>query len=84
MKSPPAKFLLTSEVARRLEVSVGTVREWERLGYLRAQRTAGGVRLFDACDVEESVHARSAHKARRTMTGNSCEQASGAETRPVP
>jgi excisionase family DNA binding protein len=42
---------LTSEVAQILHVSEGTVRLWERVGRLRAVRTARGVRLFDRDEV---------------------------------
>jgi excisionase family DNA binding protein len=43
--------LLTSEVARILNVSAETVRLWERSGRLPALKTEKGVRLFDRRDV---------------------------------
>jgi len=38
--------LSTSQAARELGVSLGTVRRWADLGYLRASRTPGGQRRF--------------------------------------
>lgn len=52
--------LLTSEVARILEVSSETVRVWERLGRLPALKTGRGVRLFDRGDVERLAAERRA------------------------
>jgi excisionase family DNA binding protein len=49
---PILNLLQTSEAARILEVSAGTVRHLERVGQLRALKTAKGVRLFDRVDVE--------------------------------
>lgn len=43
--------LLTSEVARLLNVSSDTVRLWERRGQLSATRTDHGVRLFSRAQV---------------------------------
>lgn len=45
------EILLTSDVARRLGVSVSMVSLWERTGRLRALRTVGGTRLYLADDV---------------------------------
>jgi len=56
--------LLTSEVARILEVSSETVRVWERLGRLPALKTGRGVRLFDRRDVERLVRERRALEPR--------------------
>jgi excisionase family DNA binding protein len=50
--------LLTSEVARLLNVSPETVRIWERLGKLPALKTSRGVRLFDRRDVERLARER--------------------------
>jgi DNA-binding transcriptional MerR regulator len=50
--------LLTSEVARILDVSPETVRLWERLGRLPALKTKHGVRLFDQRDVEQFARER--------------------------
>ena len=51
-------FLTTSEVARRLDLMPDSVRHLERKGVLPAQRTATGVRLFRASDVEALVIVR--------------------------
>ena len=48
----PSDLVLTSEAARILGVSAQSVRQWERMGRLRATKTAGGVRLFSRRDVE--------------------------------
>ena len=47
--------LSTSQVARRLGVSVGTVRRWSDDGYLNAYRTPGGQRRFSAEQVDAFV-----------------------------
>ena len=39
--------LTTSQVARELGVSLGTVRRWADLGYLQTYRTPGGQRRFN-------------------------------------
>lgn len=47
-----AEYLTVSTVARILNAASETVRAWERAGKLPAIRTASGVRLFLAVDVE--------------------------------
>ena len=47
--------LSTSQVARRLGVSVGTVRRWSDDGHLNAYRTPGGQRRFSAEQVDAFV-----------------------------
>ena len=47
--------LSTSQVARQLGVSLGTVRRWSDMGYLRAYRTPGGQRRFSPQQVDEFV-----------------------------
>jgi len=47
--------LSTSQVARQLGVSLGTVRRWSDLGYLRAYRTPGGQRRFSPQQLDEFV-----------------------------
>ncbi len=47
--------LSTSQVARRLGVSVGTVRRWSDDGHLRAYRTPGGQRRFSAEQVDAFI-----------------------------
>ena len=57
---PPAADppLLTNEVARVLNVTPETVRSYERVGRLRAVKTASGLRLFDRRDVERLAQQR--------------------------
>lgn len=52
------KLLSIAEVAELAGVSVGSIREWERRGLLRASRTAGGHRRFREEDVEELLADR--------------------------
>lgn len=47
--------LTTSEVARRLGVSLGTVRRWADQGHLPSYRTPGGQRRFSDEDVAAFV-----------------------------
>lgn len=47
--------LSTSQVARQLGVSLGTVRRWSDLGYLRAYRTPGGQRRFSPQQIDDFV-----------------------------
>jgi excisionase family DNA binding protein len=49
--------LSTSQAARELGVSLGTVRRWADLGYLRAYRTPGGQRRFSAEQIENFVRS---------------------------
>lgn len=53
-RSPPVPqlALTTSQVARMLGVSVGTVRRWADEGYLRAYRTPGRQRRFSSEEVQ--------------------------------
>lgn len=46
------EVLSVSEVARRLEVSSQTIRDWADSGKLPAMRTGGGQRIFLLADVE--------------------------------
>lgn len=61
--TPAVPYMLTSEVARLCRVSSETVREWERVGRLKAIRTATGVRLFDARTVARLAATRQAGAA---------------------
>jgi excisionase family DNA binding protein len=68
--------LSTSQVARQLGVSLGTVRRWSDMGYLRAYRTPGGQRRFSPQQVDEFVasleqgHIQHEHDSDvRSMTG---------------
>ena len=65
MPQPSMDILLTSQVARILDVSSETVRLWERLGRLPALKTEKGVRLFDRADVT-ALAERLARERRAT------------------
>ena len=45
--------LSTSEAARELGVSLGTVRRWADLGHMKGSRTPGGQRRFSREQIEE-------------------------------
>ncbi len=49
--------LSTSQAARELGVSLGTVRRWADMGYLRAYRTPGGQRRFSSDQIENFVRS---------------------------
>jgi len=46
------ELLTTSDVARLLNRSAGSVRQYERAGKLAAQKTRSGVRIFRSSDVD--------------------------------
>jgi excisionase family DNA binding protein len=46
MVKAETKFFLTSEAARELDVSAGTIRTWEKEGKIRAERSGAGFRIF--------------------------------------
>ena len=46
--------LSTSQAARALGVSLGTIRRWSDMGYLESYRTPGGQRRFSREQIEES------------------------------
>lgn len=57
-ESPISRLgLSTSQAARELGVSLGTVRRWADMGYLRAYRTPGGQRRFNAEQIEAFVRS---------------------------
>lgn len=59
--------LSTSQAARELGVSLGTVRRWADLGHLRAYRTPGGQRRFNVNEIENFV--RSLEQRRPSADG---------------
>jgi len=61
-KSLTADYLLTADVARLLDVTPKTVHQLHSNGHLTAERTAGGVRLFDRADVDRLAKVRAARK----------------------
>lgn len=57
MENEPQKLIPIGEAARRLGVSVGTIRRWEAEGKISATRTLGGQRRFDAENIEHLGNA---------------------------
>jgi excisionase family DNA binding protein len=49
--------LSTSQAARELGVSLGTVRRWADMGYLQAYRTPGGQRRFSREQIDEFIRS---------------------------
>jgi len=49
--------LSTSQAARQLGVSIGTVRRWADQGHLSAYRTPGGQRRFSVEQIEDFVRS---------------------------
>lgn len=45
--------LSTSQAAKALGVSLGTIRRWSDLGYLESYRTPGGQRRFSQQQIEQ-------------------------------
>jgi excisionase family DNA binding protein len=65
--------LSTSQAARALGVSLGTIRRWSDMGYLESYRTPGGQRRFSRDQIEEFIESlqrgsrpvQTGHGARR-------------------
>lgn len=58
MESQPSPLgLTTSQAAEALGVSLGTVRRWSDMGYLRSYRTPGGQRRFSREQIDQFVHS---------------------------
>lgn len=49
--------LSISQAARELGVSLGTVRRWNDLGYIKAYRTPGGQRRFSRVQLDEFLQS---------------------------
>ncbi len=49
--------LTTSEAARRLGVSLSTIRRWSDMGHLRGYRTPGGQRRFSIQQLDEFLES---------------------------
>ncbi len=47
--------LSTSQAARALGVSLGTIRRWSDMGYLESYRTPGGQRRFSHQQIEQFI-----------------------------
>jgi excisionase family DNA binding protein len=62
--------LSTSQAARALGVSLGTIRRWSDMGYLQSYRTPGGQRRFSHEQIEQFIgtltrNSSSEHEQRR-------------------
>jgi excisionase family DNA binding protein len=49
--------LSSSQAARALGVSIGTIRRWSDLGYLDSYRTPGGQRRFSREQIEQFIES---------------------------
>jgi excisionase family DNA binding protein len=58
-RPPPERSLgiTTSQAARRLGVSLSTVRRWADEGHLSASRTPGGQRRFSSEEIDRFVES---------------------------
>lgn len=56
------RFLTTGAAARMAVCSAETIRAWHRRGVLQAERTEGGIRLFDVADVRRLAESRTARR----------------------
>jgi excisionase family DNA binding protein len=57
-------FFLVSEAARELGVAASTIRRLEERGTLKAIRTPGGTRIFEASDVRKLAAQRERREGR--------------------
>ena len=55
--------LSTSQAARALGVSLGTIRRWSDMGYIESYRTPGGQRRFSREQIDEFLHSLEQHYA---------------------
>ena len=60
----------TSEAARRLGVSLSTIRRWSDLGYLRSYRTPGGQRRFSVQQLDEFLESLESDTPGRQGAGD--------------
>jgi excisionase family DNA binding protein len=67
--------LSTSQAARELGVSLGTVRRWSDMGYLQSYRTPGGQRRFSVEHIEQFVRSLQQNgMAARAQRSESADQ----------
>ncbi len=59
------RYLLTSDVAKVLDLSESGVRNLERRGLLRADRASGRMRIFDAAEVLRLAQVRAQRRQGR-------------------
>jgi excisionase family DNA binding protein len=68
---PSPLGLSTSQAARALGVSLGTIRRWSDMGYLDSYRTPGGQRRFSREQIDQFVNSLqqgSVHQNRRAAS----------------
>lgn len=58
--------LSTSQAARALGVSLGTVRRWSDMGYLESYRTPGGQRRFSQEQIDRFLNSLE-HQSPETL-----------------
>lgn len=63
----------TSEAARRLGVSLSTIRRWSDMGYLRSYRTPGGQRRFSVQQLDEFLESLESGTPIRQSSGDDAE-----------
>jgi excisionase family DNA binding protein len=63
--TPSPLGLSTSQAARALGVSLGTIRRWSDMGYLDSYRTPGGQRRFSREQIEHFVTSLEQGSERR-------------------
>jgi len=63
--TPSPLGLSTSQAARALGVSLGTIRRWSDMGYLDSYRTPGGQRRFSSEQIEAFVSSLAQGSERR-------------------
>jgi excisionase family DNA binding protein len=63
--------LSTSQAARALGVSLGTIRRWSDMGYLESYRTPGGQRRFSREQIDQFIDSleRQSREFRDRATG---------------
>ena len=57
----PRQFYAASEAAKRLGISLDTLRRWDRNGRIRTERDAANRRLVSVAEVERLLGRREAH-----------------------
>ena len=61
----PKQFLVASEAARRLGISLDTLRRWDRAGKIETERDAANRRLVAVSEVERLAGAGERHLSAR-------------------
>ncbi|MFI5504606.1 DNA (cytosine-5-)-methyltransferase [Corynebacterium kutscheri] len=73
-------FVSISEAATLADVSIDTLRRWDKSGIIRAYRDNRGVRYFDTTEIEQLINKRTtriAHAQPATMTFHKDEKPNG-------